>query len=143
MGSRKKKNKAPGQRQLRVGEELRHVLAQVLARGGLRDPLLVNRSITVSEVRISPDLRHATAFVMPLGGTDEAADILEALNRAGPYLSHEVGQRIALKYTPALHFELDTVYDEAQRIENLLRSPRVARDLMADDATPEDATDGS
>lgn len=129
---RKKQTKAPGQRQLRVGEEVRHVLAAVLARGELRDPVLAGRSITVTQVRISADLRQATAFVMPLGGGQESAEILEALNRAGPFLSHEVGRRLTIKYIPALRFELDTVFDEADRIASLLRNPRVARDLKAD-----------
>ncbi len=129
---RKKQTKAPGQRQLRVGEEVRHVLAAVLARGELRDPVMAGVSITVTEVRISPDLRQATAFVMPLGGGRETAEILEALNRAGPFLSHEVGRRLAIKYIPALLFELDSVFDEADRIDSLLRNPRVARDLKAD-----------
>ncbi len=128
----KSKTKAPGQRQLRVGEEVRHVLAAVLARGELRDPVLAGRSITVTQVRISADLRQATAFVMPLGGGQESAEILEALNRAGPFLSHEVGRRLAIKYIPALRFELDSVFDEADRIASLLRNPRVARDLKAD-----------
>ncbi len=137
----KKKTRAPGQRQLRVGEELRHVLAGVLAQDGLRDPVLAGRSITISQIRVSPDLRHATAFAMPLGGTEEAAEMIEALNRAAPWLSHQVGQRIALKFTPALRFELDTVFDEAERIDALLRSPAVARDLAADE--PDASGDGA
>ncbi len=123
------KGRTPSQRQLRVGEELRHVLAEVLARGELRDPVLKNLSITVSEVRASPDMRHATAFVMPLGGADDAAEVVAALNRAAPFLSREVGRRITMKYTPTLQFTLDTVFDEAQRIDALLRQPGVARDL--------------
>lgn len=137
----KKKTRAPGQRQLRVGEELRHVLAGVLALGDLRDPVLAGRSITISQVRVSPDLRHATAFAMPLGGTGEAAETIAALNRAAPWLSHQVGQRIALKFTPALRFELDTVFDEAERIDALLRSPAVARDLAGDE--PDASGDGA
>lgn len=137
----KKKTRAPGQRQLRVGEELRHVLAGVLAQDGLRDPVLAGRSITISQIRVSPDLRHATAFAMPLGGTGEAAEMIAALNRAAPWLSHQVGQRIALKFTPALRFELDTVFDEAERIDALLRSPAVARDLAADE--PDASGDGA
>jgi len=127
------KDRTPSQRQLRVGEELRHVLAEVLARGELRDPSLKGLSITVSEVRASPDMRHATAFVMPLGGAADPAELMAALNRAAPFLSHEVGRRITMKYTPSLHFELDPVFDEAQRIESLLRQPAVARDLKRDE----------
>lgn len=123
------KSKTPSQRQLRVGEELRHVLAGVLARGELRDPHLADRSITVSEVRVSPDMRHATAYVMPLGDREHAAEVVGALNHAAAFLSNEVGRRITLKFTPSLHFEIDTVFDEAQRIDNLLKTPRVARDL--------------
>lgn len=123
------KGRTPSQRQLRVGEELRHVLAAILARGELRDPALKDLSITVSEVRVNPDMRHATAYVMPLGGVGDAAEIVTALNRAAAFLSHEVGRRITMKYTPSLQFTLDTVFDEAQRIDALLRQPGVARDL--------------
>ncbi len=126
------KGRTPSQRQLRVGEELRHVLAGILARGELRDPVLKDLSITVSEVRASPDMRQATAFVMPLGGAGDAAEILDALNRAAPFLSHEVGRQITMKYTPSLRFELDTVFDEAQHIDALLRRPDIARDLKRD-----------
>lgn len=125
------KHKAPSQRQLRVGEELRHVLAGILARGELRDPHLAGRSITVSEVRVSPDMRNATAYVMPLGG-DDAGEIVAALNHAAAFLSGEIGRRVMLKFTPALQFEIDTVFDEAQRIDRLLREPGVARDLAQD-----------
>ena len=133
------KGRAPSQRQLRVGEELRHVLAGILARGELRDPVLKDLSITVSEVRASPDMRHATAFVMPLGGADDPGAVIDALNRAAPFLSHEVGRQITMKYTPSLRFELDTVFDEAQHIEDLLRRPDVARDLKRD-RTDDDGT---
>lgn len=125
----RRKGRAPSQRQLRVGEELRHVLAEILRRGELRDPALSGVSITVSEVRPSADMKQATAFVMPLGGAGDVAEIVAALNRAAPFLSHEVGRRITMKYTPVLHFTLDTVFDEAERIEALLRQPGVARDL--------------
>lgn len=126
------KGKAPSQRQLRVGEELRHVLAEIIARGELRDPLLKDVSITVSEVRASPDMRHATAFVMPLAGAGDPEAVVEALNRAAAFLSHELGRRIAMKYTPTLRFTLDRAFDEAQRIDALLRRPGVARDLRDD-----------
>lgn len=129
----RKKGKAPSQRQLRVGEELRHVLAQLLGRGDLHDPNLAGKSITVSEVRPSPDMRHATVYVMPLGGEGDIIEIVGALNHAAAYLSHEVGQRITMKFTPRLHFELDQVFGEAQRIENMLRRPEIARDLVRDE----------
>ncbi len=125
----RQKGRAPTQRQLRVGEELRHVLADVLSRGELRDPLLAERSITVSEVRVSPDMRRAKAYVMPLGDTAHAAEVVSALNRAAAFLSSEVGRRVSLKFTPSLQFEVDTAFDEARRIDDLLRAPRVARDL--------------
>jgi ribosome-binding factor A len=138
---RRKKGKAPSQRQLRVGEELRHILAELLGRGDLHDPALAGKSITVSEVRSSPDMRHATVFVMPLGGKGDVAEIVAALNHAGPYLSHEVGRRITMKFTPRLHFELDQVFDEALHIETLLHQPAVARDLIRDDT--DDTDDGA
>jgi len=125
----RRKGRAPSQRQLRVGEELRHVLAEILHRDALRDPVLKDLSITVSEVRPSADMRQATAFVMPLGGAGDPAEVIVALNRAAPFLSREVGRRITMRYTPSLHFTLDTAFDEAQRIDALLRQPGVARDL--------------
>jgi len=127
------KGKPPSQRQLRVGEELRHVLAELLGRGDLHDPALAGKSITVSEVRSSPDMRHATVFVMPLGGAGDVSEIVGALNHAAPYLSHEVGRRITMKFTPRLRFELDQVFNEAEHIESMLRRPDVARDLVKDD----------
>jgi len=121
----------PSQRQLRVGEALRHALAETLARGDLRDPELAERSITVSEVRISPDLRHATAFVMPLGG-DDAAPVLAALKRAAPYLRTVLAKAVRLRYAPDVTFTLDRSFDEAERIERALKAPHVARDLGDD-----------
>lgn len=132
---------APSQRRLRVGEALRHALAEILARGELRDPILLDRSITVSEVRVSPDLRNATAFVLPLGG-EGAADVVRALDRAGPYLSGQIGRLVRLKYTPRLSFRLDELFDNAGRIESLLRSPAVNRDLAEDRERDETDPDG-
>jgi ribosome-binding factor A len=117
-------------RQLRVGEELRHILAEILARGDLRDPDLVGRSITVSEVRVSPDMRNATAFVLPLGGGDEDV-VVTALGRAATYLRNEVGRKMHLKYLPQLSFVRDISFDTAQDIDNLLADPAVARDLTS------------
>ena len=96
------------------------MLAEVLGRGELRDPVLSGLSITVSEVRVSPDLRNATAYVMPLGGGD-TADVLAALGRAAPFLRGRVGRMVRLKYTPAFRFEADSTFDEASRIDALLR----------------------
>lgn len=113
-------SKPPGQRQLRVGEELRHVLVEVLSREELRDPVLQGVSVTVSEVRVSPDLRRATAYVMPLGGGD-TGEILAALNRAAAFLRGRVSRMVNLKYAPSFAFEADTAFDEASRISALLR----------------------
>lgn len=123
----------PSQRQLRVGEALRHALAEALARGDLRDPALAERSITVGEVRVSPDLRHATAFVMPLGGAD-AAPILAALRRAAPYLRTVLARGVQLRFAPEITFTLDRSFEEAERIERALKAPHIARDL-GDDTT--------
>jgi len=123
--------KAPSQRQLRVGEELRHALAQLLARGELRDPELAGVPITVTEVRASPDLKNATAYVMPLGGGEETA-VLKALQRAAPFLRGRLGREVTLKFTPALTFEIDNSFAEAERIETLLRE---TRDDRPDDGT--------
>jgi len=111
-----------------VGELIRHTLADLLERGEIHDPELAGIVVTVTEVRPSPDLRSATVYVMPLGGGHEA-EALEALTRAAPYLRRRVAARIELRFAPELRFALDTTFDEAGRIERLLRSPEVARDL--------------
>ena len=121
--------KKPSVRQLRVGEELRHALAEVLGRGDLRDPKLRGRAITVTEVRASPDLKRATAFVTPLGDESTDPEILTALGRASSYLQGEIGRRIRLKFTPQLSFEFDDRFEYASKIDNLLRKPGVSRDL--------------
>jgi ribosome-binding factor A len=122
------RDRAPSVRQLRVGEEIRHVLAEILARGDLREPALRELSITVSEVRVSPDLRNATVFVMPLGGSAvEAA--LEALTRAAAFLRNRIGKELRLRYLPNLSFRRDPAFDAATRIDEILRSPDVVRDL--------------
>jgi len=121
-------NKPPSQRQLRVGEELRHIIAAVIERGEFRDPDLVGRGITVTEVRVSPDLRNATVFVVPLGG-GETAPILSGLKRAKAFLRHEIGKSALLRAVPDLWFQPDTTFDEASRIDDILRSPEVLRDL--------------
>jgi ribosome-binding factor A len=113
---------------LRVGEEIRHVLAAVFGRGELRDPALVGQSITVSEVRVAPDLMRATVFVTPLGGGDIAA-VVAALNRAAPFLRGQVAKAVKLRRAPELGFVPDTSFDYARRIEDVLRDPAVRRDL--------------
>lgn len=114
-----KRARAPSQRQLRVGEEIRHALANVFERGELRDPELASVSVTVSEVRISPDLKNATVFVTPLGGDDPNV-ILEPLGRASPYLRRRVAESVQLRAVPRLKFEADTSYGNAQHIDELL-----------------------
>ena len=117
------------QRQLRVGELIRHSLVENLTRGVLRDPDLAGVSITVSEVRISPDLRNATAFVMPLGGKD-SKKILAALKRAAPYLRRLVGSKVKMRYTPNLNFVEDSTFDEGEKITALLRSSKISADIF-------------
>ena len=116
------------QRQLRVGEELRHALARILRDGELRDPVLENASITVTEVRMSPDLRNATAFVMPLAGTN-AREVLAGFERSAAFLKGLVAREVQLRNTPNLVFALDDTFDRAERISALLARPEVARDL--------------
>jgi ribosome-binding factor A len=115
----------PSQRQLRVGEAMRHVLAELLVRGGVREPDLADAALTVSEVRISPDLRHAVVFVTELGG-ELGSGRLETLQRAAPMLRGEVARRLQLKYAPDLAFRADRSFAEAARIEALLAQERAA-----------------
>lgn len=129
------KNKTPTQRQLRVGEELRHTLAKVFERGALRDPVLRDRPITVTEVRASPDLTNATVFIMPLGG-ETPEDIVEALRRAAPFLRGAVAKEVELRRVPRLSFEIDQSFGKADQIDTLLRRPQVARDLNEDRDEP-------
>ena len=123
-----KENRAPGQRQLRVGEEIRHLLAELLERGDMRDPDLRDSRITVTSVDVSPDLRSATAFVMPLGGQDKDR-LLAAMKRAAPWFRARVGEKAGLRSAPEIRFQLDTTFDEADKIGSLLRRPDVARDI--------------
>lgn len=122
----------PSQRQLRVAEEIRHILAGILLRGDLRDPALVGVSVTVSEVRISPDLKNATVYSLPFGKAS-VKDVMKGLNRSAPYLRSQVGHALNLRYTPTLTFVPDHSFDEAKHIDELLRSDKVARDLKHDD----------
>lgn len=133
-----KSDRPASQRQLRVGEELRHVLARILARGELRDPALADQTLTVTEVRVSPDLKNATAFVVPLGGRG-LEDSVAALNRAANFLRGQVGREMTLRHVPRLEFLADRSFDEASRVENILSRPSVRRDLPK---PPEDQ-DGS
>jgi ribosome-binding factor A len=115
-------------RQLRVGEELRHALVRVLTRGDLHDPALENAQVTVTEVRVSPDLRSATAYVTRFGGGD-TAPLIKALNHAGGYFRTELAHDVNLRMAPTIRFAADTTFEQANRIEDLLHDPRVARDL--------------
>ena len=120
--------RAATQRQLRVGEELRHALAQLLRPGELRDPALRGAEITVTEVRISPDLRTATAFVMPLAGA-KADEIMAGLRRSAVFLRGRVARMVELRLVPNIVFAFDDAFDNAARISALLARPEVARDL--------------
>ncbi|HEX4534733.1 MAG TPA: 30S ribosome-binding factor RbfA [Rhizomicrobium sp.] len=122
----------PTQRQLRVGELLRHAISDILTRGDVRDPDLLGVSVTVTQVKPSPDMRHATVFVEPLGGQN-AGKVVDALNRARSFVRGQMGHMIDLKFTPDLRFMEDTSFAEAQKIEDLLKSSRVQRDLAAED----------
>ncbi|MFQ5953546.1 MAG: 30S ribosome-binding factor RbfA [Kiloniellales bacterium] len=122
---------APSQRQLRVGAALRQALTDVLRGAHFHDPVLTERSITVTEVRVSPDLKNATAFVMPLGGA-AAESVLPALKRAAPYLRGQLGRQITLRYTPRLSFEFDASFDQAARVDALLRAATTERQENGD-----------
>src|SRR5262249_47734552 len=122
----------PSQRQLRVGEAVRHAVAEVLAQGEVHDPVLEGHMITVPEVRMSPDLRLATIYVVPLGGRDEKA-VVAALERNKRYLRGVIARKVNLKFAPDIRSRLDERFDEAERIEKLLRSPAVKRDLGGGD----------
>jgi ribosome-binding factor A len=128
-----KKSSAPGgsQRQLRVGEQVRHAIADILAQGIVHDADLEGHIITVPEVRMSPDLKLATVYVMPLGGRDTEV-VLAALERNKKFLRGEVARRVNLKFAPELRFHVDERFDEAERIEKLLRTPAVQKDLEQD-----------
>lgn len=119
------------QRQLRVGEMIRHALAEMLARGDIHDDVIATHVITVSEVRMSPDLKLATVFVRPLGGED-IEPVLAAFERNKRFLRGEIAHAVNLKYAPELRFRADRSFDEARRIEELLQSPAVRRDLEND-----------
>ena len=127
----------PSQRALRVGELVRHALAELFARGEVHDPVIEGHLITVPEVHMSPDLKLATVYVMPLGGKDET-EVIEALNRNKRYLRGEIAHRVKLKFAPELRFRIDERFDEAERIEKLLRTPEVQRDLQHDGDNDDD-----
>ncbi len=128
----------PSQRQQRVAELVRHALSEVLSRGDLRDDVLTSNVVTIPEVRMSPDLKLATAYVMPLGGKDETA-VVAALERNRKFLRQEVARRVNLKFAPELRFRRDESFDEAARIDALLRTEKVARDTRKPDSDEPDS----
>src|SRR6266849_6931909 len=119
---------SPSQRQLRVGELVRHTLSELFTRGDVHDPVIQKHLITVPEVRMTADLHVATIYVMPLGGRD-TEEVLAALERNKRYLRGEIARRVNLKFEPEIRFQIDDRFDEAERIEKLLRTPRVRQDL--------------
>ena len=132
MSERKKNHRrdgvGPSQRQLRVGESLRHSLAELLLRIEINDEVLSGVNLTVSEVRTSSDLRQVTAFVAPLGG-ENREEVVKALNRHCRYIRGELAHKVTLKYMPELKFKLDVSYDEYEKITDLLHTAKVAQDL--------------
>jgi ribosome-binding factor A len=133
MPHHNRKNSATGgsQRQLRVGETVRHAVADILAQGSVHDPDLEGHIVTVPEVRMSPDLKLAPIYVMPLGGHDTEL-VIPALERNKKFLRGEVARRVNLKFAPDIRFRVDERFDEAERIEKLLRTPAVQKDLAPD-----------
>ena len=129
---REASSNGPSQRQLRVGELIRHALSDMLARGEVHDPVLEGHLVTVPEVRMSPDLRLATIYVMPLGGRD-VKEVVDALDRNKRFLRGELARHVNLKFAPEIRFRVDERFDEAERIEKLLRTPAVQRDLKRED----------
>ncbi len=134
--TRKKKSAAPGkgpsQRMLRIGELIRHKIAELLSRGDIHDDVIAGHSITIPEVRISPDMKLATVYVMPLGGSN-VKPVIEALTRHRKYIRTQVAQTLNLRYAPDLRFREDETFEEATRIDRLLDSPRVRQDVEKKD----------
>ena len=122
---------APSQRQLRVGELVRHKLAEMLSRGDIHDDVLASHVVTVPEVRLSPDLKLATVYIISLGGTN-TEQVLDALNRHKKYIRGEIAHAVNLKFSPELRFRRDETFDEASRIDELLSNPQVHHDVDKD-----------
>ena len=138
------REQTPGgsQRQLRVGELVRHAVAEMLMRGDVHDPVIEGHLITVPEVRMSPDLRLATIYVMPMGGRD-AGEVVAAFERHKKFLRAEIAHRINLKFAPDIRFRVDESFDNAAKIDALLNSPKVRQDLAEDAPEGADADDGA
>ncbi|HIJ37892.1 MAG TPA: 30S ribosome-binding factor RbfA [Rhodospirillaceae bacterium] len=134
-------HREPSQRQLRVGEELRHAIAAILERDDIRDPDVAGRAITVTEVSVSPDLSHATVFVVPLGGGDSQA-LIKGLKRVRSYIRHALASMVQLRVVPDLVFAPDVSFERSSRIEALLNSPLVRRDLEQSDPPEPNPSDG-
>jgi len=135
MAKQKHRRESPpggSQRQLRVGELVRHALADMLTRGDVHDPVIDGHMITIPEVRVTADLRLATIYVMPLGGRD-TEEVVAAFERHKKFLRAEIAHRINLKFAPDIRFRVDDRFTEAERIDKLLRSPDVQRDLRHDE----------
>jgi ribosome-binding factor A len=132
VARRPNQSQGPSQRALRVGELIRHALSDMLTRGDVHDPVLEGHLVTVPEVRMTADLRLATIYVMPLGGRD-IQQVLDALERNKRFLRGEIAHRVNLKFAPEIRFRVDERFDEAERIEKLLRTPAVQRDLKQED----------
>jgi len=133
----RRSGKPPSQRQLRVGEEIRHALAQIIARADFRDPDLMDAAISVSEVRVTPDLRNATVFVSDLGGNN-TDDVVAGLNRATGHVRREYARQSTAKFVPTFRFKRDNTLDEALKINKLLQDPKVQADLARRDDEDEE-----
>jgi ribosome-binding factor A len=131
-GARRDSPTGPSQRILRVGELIRHALADMLTRGDVHNPVIERHMITIPEVRVTADLRLATIYVMPLGGRD-AEEVVAAFERHKKFLRAEIAHRINLKFAPDIRFRVDDRFAEAERIDKLLHSPEVQRDLKHDE----------
>lgn len=137
----RQRGQAPSQRQLRVGEEIRHALAELIERGAMKDPKLRDVPVTVTEVRMTPDLRHARAYVTPLGGGDASA-VVSALNHAAPFFRAQIAAAVRLKFAPKITFAADVSFEEADKIDAILRRPHVSQDLTGRESG-EEGEDGS
>jgi ribosome-binding factor A len=131
---------APSQRMLRVAELVRHAVAQMLSRGDINDPVLEMHVVTVSRVKMSPDLKLATIYVIPLGGQDEP-EVLAALDRHKRFLRGEIAHEVNLKFAPEIRFRIDDTFDKVSRIDALLDSEHVKRDLTSGDDGEEDGVE--